>query len=212
MKAATFVTAAFAFLALGAAAPAQNASLANPAALTEKAPAAFRVKFETSKGPFVVQVHRDWAPNGADRFYNLVRNGFYDNTRFFRVIKGFMAQIGIHGDPKISAQWRAARIPDDPVRQSNKRGFVTYATSGPNSRTTQIFINFADNSALDRQGFAPFGEVVSGMENAERLYSGYGDGAPSGAGPDQSQIQAAGNAYLNNYFPSLDRVIKATIE
>jgi peptidyl-prolyl cis-trans isomerase A (cyclophilin A) len=212
MKAVPFVTAAFAFLVLGAAASAQNANLANPAALTEKAPAIYRVKFETSKGPFVVEVHRDWAPNGADRFYNLVRNGFYDNTRFFRVIGGFMAQFGIHGDPKISAPWRAARIPDDPVRQSNKRGFVTYATSGPNSRTTQVFINFADNSALDRQGFAPFGRVVSGMENAERLYSGYGDGAPAGNGPDQSQIQVAGNAYLNNYFPSLDRVIKATIE
>jgi len=212
MKASTFVTLAFASAAFAAPAFAQNANMANPAALTEKAPATFKVKFETSKGPFVVQVNRDWAPNGADRFYNLVKNGFYDNTRFFRVIKGFMVQFGIHGDPKIAAPWRTAKIPDDQVRQSNKRGFITYATSGPNSRTTQVFINFGDNAGLDRQGFAPFGQVISGMDNVDKLYAGYGEGAPSGTGPDQSQIQTGGNAYLNNYFPSLDRVIKATIE
>jgi peptidyl-prolyl cis-trans isomerase A (cyclophilin A) len=212
MKASTLVTLALACAAFAAPAAAQNANLASPAALTEKAPATFRVKFDTSKGPFVVQVHRDWAPNGADRFYNLVKNGFFDNTRFFRVIAGFMVQFGIHGDPKISAPWRTARIPDDPVKQSNKRGFITFATSGPNSRTTQVFINFGNNAALDRQGFAPFGQIVSGMENVDKLYAGYGEGAPSGGGPDQSQVQTGGNTYLNNYFPSLDRVIKASIE
>lgn len=199
--------------ALTFAAPALAQSpLANPAALTEKAPASYKAKFETSQGAFVVQVNRDLAPNGADRFYNLVKNGFFDNVRFFRVIKGFMVQFGIHGDPATQAPWRTARIPDDPVKGSNKRGFMTFATSGPNSRTSQVFINFGDNSRLDGQGFAPFGQVVSGMDVVDKLYSGYGEGAPSGGGPDQNQIQREGNAYLAKYFPSLDRVIKATIE
>jgi peptidyl-prolyl cis-trans isomerase A (cyclophilin A) len=187
-------------------------NLSNPAALNEKAPASYKVKFDTSKGAFVIQVNRDLAPNGADRFYNLVKNGFFDNTRFFRVISKFMVQFGIHGDPATQAPWRTARIPDDPVKGSNKRGFITFATSGPNSRTTQVFINFNDNSGLDRQGFAPFGQVISGMDVVDKLYSGYGEGAPSGQGPDQNQIQREGNAYLAKYFPSLDRVIKATIE
>src|SRR5580765_3660439 len=142
------------------AAPAAN-RLLTPAALTAKAPETYKVKFDTTKGTFVVEVHRDWAPNGADRFYNLVKNGFYDDVRFFRVISGFMVQFGIHGDPKVSAPWREAQIKDDPVRQSNKRGYVTYAMAGPNTRTSQVFINFGDNAMLDSKGFSPFGRIVS---------------------------------------------------
>jgi peptidyl-prolyl cis-trans isomerase A (cyclophilin A) len=156
-------------------------------------------------------VHRDWAPNGADRFYNLVKNGFYDNTRFFRVIEGFMAQFGVNGDPKVSAVWRESRIKDDPVKVSNKRTFVTFATAGPNTRTTQIFISYGDNSNLDSQGFSPFGQVVSGMKVVDSLYSGYGEGAPGGRGPNQTRVQSEGNAYLASSFPNLDYVKKATI-
>jgi peptidyl-prolyl cis-trans isomerase A (cyclophilin A) len=193
-------------------AAAQMAKLANPAALTEQAPATFKARFETSKGAFVVQVNRDWAPNGADRFYNLVKNGYFDDARFFRVVSGFMVQFGINGDPKISASWRSARIKDDPVRQSNKRGTVTYATSGPDSRTTQVFVNFSDNAGLDGQGFAPFGQVISGMNVVESLNAEYGDGPPRGRGPDQMRLQTEGNAYLNKDYPRLDFVKKATIE
>ena len=191
---------------------AQTANLANPAALNEQAPATYRAKFDTSKGTFVVEVHRDWAPNGADRFYNLVKNGFFDNARFSRVISGFMVQFGIAGDPKISAPWRAANIKDDPVQQSNKRGTITFATAGPNTRTTQVFINFADNAPLDRQGFSPFGQVMSGMNVVDQLYSAYGEGAPRGQGPDQGRVQREGNAYLERDFPKLDFIKKATIE
>jgi peptidyl-prolyl cis-trans isomerase A (cyclophilin A) len=191
---------------------AQTGNLANPAALTEKAPATFKAKFDTSKGVFVIQVNRDWAPNGADRFYNLVKNGFFDDTRFFRVVPNFMVQFGINGDPKVSSVWRPARIPDDKAAQSNKRGYVTFATSGPNSRTTQVFINFKDNTFLDSQGFAPFGQVVSGMNVVDGLHSGYGEGAPSGKGPDQGRIQMEGNDYLMKSFSQLDYVKKATIE
>ncbi len=190
----------------------QTAALSNPAALSEKAPAVFKARFETSKGAVVIEVHRDWAPNGADRFYNLVKNGFYDNARFFRVIKGFMVQFGINGDPALSSGWRAATIPDDPAKQSNQRGFITFATSGPNSRTTQVFINFGDNAGLDNQGFAPFGQVVAGMEVVDQLFGGYGEGAPRGAGPDQSRVQREGNAYLTKEFPKLDFVKKATLD
>ena len=186
--------------------------LANPAALNEKAPATYKAKFETSKGAFVVQVNRDWAPNGADRFYNLVKNGYFDDARFFRVVTGFMVQFGINGDPGVNAQWRNARIKDDPVRQSNKRGYITYATSGTDSRTTQVFINFDDNSGLDGQGFSPFGQVISGMNVVETLNNEYGDGAPRGRGPDQMRLQQEGNAYLNKEFSRLDFVKKATIE
>jgi peptidyl-prolyl cis-trans isomerase A (cyclophilin A) len=190
----------------------QAGNLANPAALNEKAPAVYKVRLDTSKGAVVIEVRRDWAPNGADRFYNLVKNGFYDNTRFFRVISGFMVQFGISGDPKIAAPWRTATIKDDPVKQSNKRGFITFATSGPDSRTTQVFINFADNGGLDGQGFAPFGQVTSGMEVIDQLYSQYGEGAPRGRGPDQSRIQREGNEYLMKDFPRMDHIRKATIE
>jgi len=199
-------------LALVIGAPAYSQSLGNPAALKEQAPSVYRVDFDTTKGPFMIEVHRDWAPNGADRFYNLVKNGFYDNTRFFRVIEGFMAQFGVNGDPKVSAVWKEARIKDDPVRVSNKRTFVTFATAGPNTRTTQIFISYGDNSNLDSQGFAPFGQVVSGMKVVDSLYNGYGEGAPHGRGPDQGRVQSEGNAYLASAFPNLDYTKKATIE
>jgi peptidyl-prolyl cis-trans isomerase A (cyclophilin A) len=207
--------AAIAVLALSAPLPGSalaQGALSNPAALTEKAPAAYKVKFDTSKGVFVLQVNRDWAPNGADRFYNLVKNGYYDNVRFFRVISNFMVQFGINGDPKLNSVWRQARIPDDTVKQSNKRYFITFATSGPNSRTTQVFINFKDNAFLDNQGFAPFGQVISGQNVVDQLHSGYGEGAPSGRGPDQMRAQTEGNAYLTKDFGQLDFIKKATIE
>jgi peptidyl-prolyl cis-trans isomerase A (cyclophilin A) len=208
------VSSALAALALGLVAWSSAAgagNLADPAALNAKAPAVYQAKFDTSKGPFVIEVHRDWAPQGADRFYNLVKNGFFDNARFFRVIEGFMVQFGINGDPKIATVWRDADIKDDPVKQSNGRGTITFATAGPNTRTTQVFINFADNAPLDGQGFSPFGKVVSGMEVVDSLYSGYGEGAPNGNGPDQGRIQSQGNAYLEQDFPKLDFIKTATI-
>ncbi len=169
------------------------------------------MKFDTSKGAFVIEVHRDWAPHGADRFYNLVKNGFYDGARFFRVISGFMVQFGINGNPTIAARWEDANIPDDPVTQSNKPGYITFATRGPNTRTTQVFINYGNNRGLDSQGFAPFGRVISGMQVVNALYSGYGEGAPQGQGPSQGLIQSQGNAYLIKQFPKLDYIKKATI-
>jgi peptidyl-prolyl cis-trans isomerase A (cyclophilin A) len=208
------VVAVAALLVLTCAAPAfsQSPNLANPAALTEQAPPTYNARFDTSKGVFVVEVHRDWAPNGADRFYNLVKNGFFDNARFFRVISGFMVQFGINGDPKISAVWREANIKDDPVTKSNARGAITFATAGPDTRTTQVFINYADNSRLDGQGFAPFGIVTgSGMDVVDKLYNGYGEGAPSGRGPAQDRVQREGNAYLTSQFTNLDYIKKATI-
>lgn len=191
---------------------AQAPNLANPAALNEQAPASYKIKFDTTKGAFVIQVTRAWAPHGADRFYNLVKNGFYDNVRFFRVISGFMVQFGINGDPQLSARWRAASIPDDPVTQSNKRGMITFATAGPNTRTTQVFINFADNTNLDGMGFAPFGRIASGMNVVDAINAEYGEGAPRGRGPDQGKLQNEGNAYLAREFARMDYIKKATIE
>jgi peptidyl-prolyl cis-trans isomerase A (cyclophilin A) len=179
--------------------------------LNQKAPPTFKASFETNKGTFVVEVTRDWAPVGADRFYNLVKSGFFDDARFFRVISGFMVQFGIHADPKISAVWRDKRITDDPVKHSNTRGLVSFATSGPNSRTSQLFINYGDNSRLDKMGFSPIGRVIEGMDVVEQLYSGYGEGAPQGKGPNQGRIQQDGNDYLNREFPRLDYIKKATI-
>jgi peptidyl-prolyl cis-trans isomerase A (cyclophilin A) len=190
----------------GQSAPSQTSKLSNPAALTEKAPDTFKAKFDTSKGVFVVQVHRDWAPLGADRFYNLVKNGFFDECRFFRVVPNFMVQFGINGNPSVQAAWRGANLRDDPVKQSNKKGFITFATAGPNSRTTQVFINFKDNGGLDGQGFAPFGQVTSGMDVVEKITSQYGEM------PNQGSIQTQGNAYLNKEFPKLDYIKKATVE
>lgn len=188
-----------------------KAKLRMPAQLTEKAPDTYKANFDTSKGAFVVEVHREWAPNGADRFYNLVKNGFYDDIRFFRVLDNFMAQFGINGDPAIQSVWRGASLKDDPVKQSNKRGFITFATAGPNTRTTQVFINYKDNSSLDSQGFTPFGQVTSGMDVVDKLYKDYGEGAPRGRGPEQGRLQQEGNAYLTKDFPKLDYIKTATI-
>jgi peptidyl-prolyl cis-trans isomerase A (cyclophilin A) len=180
-------------------------------AMNEQAPAEFSTKFETNKGDFIIKVTRDWSPKGADRFYNLVKNGFYNDVRFFRIISGFMAQFGISGDPEISASCRSANIQDDPVKESNTRGRLSFAMAGPNTRTTQVFINFGNNSSLDGQGFSPFGEVTQGMEVVDALYSDYGEGAPRGKGPSQGRLQTEGNAYLNKDFPNLDYIKKATI-
>ena len=198
-------------LGLSATALIAQGNLGNPAALAEQAPATYKARFDTSKGVFVIDVRREWAPVGADRFYNLVKNGFYDDNRFFRVISGFMVQFGINGNPQLSAPWRSAQIKDDPVKQSNKRGYITFATAGPNSRTTQVFINFGDNARLDGLGFAPFGQVSTGMNVVDQLYSEYGEGAPQGRGPNQGRIQSEGNTYLTKEFPNLDFVRKASI-
>ena len=206
---------ALALLVAGAAVPAGQVGKPNvrvPATLKEKAPDTYKATFDTSAGTFVVEVHRAWAPNGADRFYNLVKNGFYDDCRFFRVLAGFMAQFGINGNPTIQSGWNTATIPDDPVKQSNRRGYITFATAGPNTRTTQLFINFGNNASLDKDGFAPFGQVVSGMDVVDKLYGGYGDGAPRGNGPDQGLVRTQGNRYLTKEFPKLDYIKKATIE
>src|SRR2546425_12418856 len=172
----------------------------DPVKLTEKSPETFKVKFETTKGNFTVEVTRSLSPNGADRFYNLARSGYFKDVAFFRVIPGFMCQFGIHGDPKVSAAWRKAEIPDDAVKSSNTRGAITFATAGPNTRTTQLFINFGDNSRLDNTGFSPFGKVTVGMDIVDKINGEYGEGAPSGRGPNQSRIQTEGNAYLKKDF------------
>jgi peptidyl-prolyl cis-trans isomerase A (cyclophilin A) len=184
----------------------------SPSLATARAPEVFFADFTTSKGDFVVEAHRAWAPNGADRFYNLVKLGFFDDTRFFRAIRDFMVQFGIPGDPQVAAQWESAQIPDDPVTQSNLRGYMTFAQTGrPNSRTTQIFIVFENHATLDAGGFAPFAKVTRGMDVVDSLYKGYGEGAPTGHGPTQDRIQSEGNAYLDQDFPKLDRILTARI-
>jgi len=199
-------------LALSVGPAVAQSALENPAGLREQAPATYKARFDTTKGVFVIEVTRAWAPKGADRFYNLVKNGFYDNVRFFRVVSGFMVQFGINGDPGIMARWRTAQISDDPVSQSNTRGMITFAMAGPNTRTSQVFINFGDNSQLDKMGFSPFGRVLSGMNVVDAINAEYGEGAPRGRGPDQSRIQNEGNTYLSKDFPRMDYVKKATIE
>ncbi len=186
-------------------------ALLNPASLTKQAPETYKAKFETSQGDFVVEATGASAPKGADRFFNLVRSGFYDNVRFFRVVPGFVVQFGIHGDPSVAKAWKSANIDDDPVKGSNSKGTLTFATAGPNTRTTQIFINLQDNARLDGMGFAPFAKIVSGMDVVEKLFSGYGDGAPRGQGPDQGRMQTEGNLYLVKDFPKLDYIKKATV-
>ena len=190
-----------------------NPALLDPSLATERAPETYRVKLETTKGDVVILVNRSWAPNGADRFYNLVKIGYYDGAVFYRVIEGFMAQCGFNGDPAVSAAWSRARIPDDPVTQANTRGMVTFAQpSQPNARTAQFFINFGDNGYLKKHGaFAPFGKVVSGLEVVDSLYSGYGEGAPHGRGPSQTRIANEGNAYLSESFPKLDAIKRAVV-
>lgn len=184
----------------------------DPAELNAAAPEKFQIQFETSKGDFIMEVYRDWSPHGADRLYYLAKHHFYDGVRFFRVIDGFMAQFGYHGDPAVSRVWTAMAIPDDPVKQSNLRGFVTFAKSAlPNSRTTQLFINYGNNSRLDPMGFAPVGKIIAGMEVVDRLYSGYGEGAPNGMGPEQGRIRQEGNDYLNRNFPKLDYIKTARL-
>ncbi len=187
-------------------------ALLDPANAKDPAPDVYKAKFTTTKGDFVIEVHRDWAPNGADRFYDLVKLGYFDDTRFFRAVDGFMVQFGLSGDPAVNAKWQSANVTDDPVKGSNKRGFMTFAqTNMPNSRSTQVFINYADNARLDAMRFAPFGQVVQGMDVVDSLYKGYGEGAPMGSGPDQGRVQAQGNAYLDKSFPKLDAIKHAEI-
>jgi peptidyl-prolyl cis-trans isomerase A (cyclophilin A) len=197
------------FVAGAAAQTSTNKALLNPAALNAKAPDVFKANFDTSAGPIVIEVHRDWDPTGADRFYNLVKSGFFDGCRFFRVVPSFMVQFGINGDPAVTAKWSdpTARIKDSPVKQGNLRGYVSFAKPGArDARTTQLFINFGDNTgSLDPQGFSAFGKVTSGMEIVDKIYSGYGEQ------PRQELITSQGNAYLEKSFPKLDYIKKATI-
>lgn len=183
----------------------------NPDSLAQQAPDSFRVEFTTSKGPFVMQVVRSWAPLGVDRFYYLATHQYYDGVRFFRNLPEFMAQFGIHGDPAVNDVWFDRAIPDDSVRQSNLRGYVSYAMGGPNTRSTQLFINKRDNQQLDQMGFAPIGRVVEGMQVVDSLYEGYGEGPPGGFGPDQGRINAQGNRYLESFFPRLDSIVTTRV-
>jgi peptidyl-prolyl cis-trans isomerase A (cyclophilin A) len=186
-------------------APAAN-PLLNPAGLTRVAPATYKVKFATTAGDFTVEVHRDWSPLGADRFYNLVRNKFFNGETFFRVVPNFIVQFGLNGDPKVNHAWENAKIKDDPVKQHNTRGTVVFATAGPGTRTTQLFINLRDNTgSLDPQGFSPFGTVTEGMENVDKIYAAYGER------PDQGGITDQGDAYINKNFPSLTRISSTTL-
>lgn len=194
--------------------PALRAALMNPnhKHWTQRAPGVFKVRIETSKGSLVIETHRDWAPRGADRFFNLVRAGFFDSSRFFRVRPGFIAQFGIPGDPSVAAVWKEQAVPDDPVRKSNTRGTIAYAMTGPDTRTTQLYINLSDNSRLDKDGFAPIGRIVEGMDVADQIYSGYGEDAGGGMrGGKQGEIFQGGNAYLDREFPRLDKLIRATL-
>jgi peptidyl-prolyl cis-trans isomerase A (cyclophilin A) len=186
-------------------------SLLKPSSLNEQAPTTFKAKFTTTKGDFVVEVTRAWAPLGADRFYNLVKNHFYDSAAFFRVLPGFVAQFGLSAKPEISRVWASATFKDDPVTQSNLEGYLTFATAGPNTRTTQLFINLANNQNLDGMGFAPFGKVTEGMDVVQKLYSGYGEGGPGGNGPDQGRVTNEGKAYLDKSFPLLDSIKTAVV-
>ena len=186
---------------------ATKGSLTKPSTMKERAPDLFKAKFDTSAGVFIIEVHADWAPNGADRFYNLVKNGYYDGCRFFRVVPNFMVQFGINGDPAVQRYWINANIPDDKVKQGNERGFISYGKTGaPNSRSTQVFINYKNNASLNSSGFAAFGKVISGMDMVDKIYKLYGEK------PDQQRIQTEGNAYLTKTFPKLDYIKKATIE
>ena len=206
---AFFLLAVAATVACGGAAP-PNPSLV--AAMPEhRAPDTFRVELTTLRGPIVIESYRAWAPSGVDRFHYLASIGFFDRQKFFRVIPNFVAQFGYHGDSAVNAAWRERTIPDDPVTQANAEGTVTFAMSGPNTRTTHLFINLRDNSRLDAMGFAPIGRVVTGLNAAKQLYGGYGDGPPRGGGPSQSIIANEGNRYLDRAFPRLDSIIQARV-
>lgn len=188
------------------------ARLKEPALVWRRSPEVWKARFETTQGDFVLQVVRPWAPLGADRFYSLVRGGFYDGCRFFRVLPGFVVQWGINPDPAVSKAWGdQTKIKDDAVKASNVRGTISFATSGPDTRTVQVYINLGANSRLDARGFSPFGRVTEGMEVVEKLYSGYGEGAPKGKGPNQDLIEKEGEAYLAREFPKLDRIVRARI-
>jgi peptidyl-prolyl cis-trans isomerase A (cyclophilin A) len=188
-----------------AAAAGPRPSLLNPPSLKAKAPAVFKARFTTTAGDFVVEVHREWAPLGADRFYNLVRYGYFTNAAFFRVVPGFVVQFGLNADPAVNKVWKTATIQDDPVVQSNKRGNLVFATAGPNTRTTQLFINYADNARLDRMGFAPFGSVVEGMDVVDKIFPAYGES------PRQDLIAEQGDAYLKANFRDIDKIKMARI-
>ena len=205
---------AAACLALTACSPSGDAQKnAKPAAKADVVPAVYNVVLDTSKGPVTIEVHRDWAPHGADHFYTLVKTGFYDGARFFRVVRDFVVQFGISGDPAKDRLWANANILDDPVQESNVKGAVSYAKEGPNTRSTQLFINLKDNGRLlDKTGFAPIGRITSGMDVVESLYKFYGEMAPRGQGPDATKILTEGNAYLDGKFPRLDYIKKATIQ
>jgi len=199
---------ALAVLLAGCSGPEQKkAAVKKEEAGPKQAPAEFKVKFETSKGDFVVAVHREWAPRGADRFYELVKMGFYDDSRFFRVVKDFVVQFGLAKDPKLSQMMAQSTIPDDPALKSNMKGRLSFAKRGFSSRTSQAFISLRNNRVLDDQGFAPFAEVVEGMDVVEKIYAGYGDYS----GPDQAKIIERGNEYLDRSFPRLDKLKKATL-
>lgn len=191
----------------------QPSALMTPSAeaLAQPAPDTFRVQFQTSRGRFTMEAIRAWAPRGVDRFHYLVSNGFYDGARFFRNLPNFVAQFGIHGDPDVSEVWEDRTIPDDPVTQSNAVGTVTFATGGPDTRSTQLFINKRDNSRLDAMGFTPIGRVIEGMDVVMKLNEQYGEGPPRGTGPDQSRIRSDGNEYLNRFFPNLDYIVTARV-
>jgi peptidyl-prolyl cis-trans isomerase A (cyclophilin A) len=189
-----------------------SCSSGSKSGVDKPAPAQYKVLLDTTKGNVMILVHRDWSPLGADHFYALVNKGYYDNNRFFRALRDFIVQWGINGDPNVNKQWSQRSIPDDPPKVSNKTGTVVFATAGPNTRTTQCFINLGDNSSsLDPQGFTPFGEVVQGMENVMSIYMDYGEGAPSGQGPDQGMISQNGNRYLAERFPKLDYIKTARV-
>ena len=204
----TIVTLWPVFLAFSLGAPAvavADSALLAPASLNAKAPAHYSVDFKTTAGSFVVTVTRTWSPRGADRFYNLVRHGFFNGAAFFRVVPGFVVQFGLNPNPAVNKAWSSAAIKDDPVTQGNRAGYVSFASAGPNTRTTQLFINLNDNARLDPMGFSPIGKVTSGMEVVRKIYAGYGES------PDQGAITTQGKAYLTKNFPKLDRITSATV-
>jgi peptidyl-prolyl cis-trans isomerase A (cyclophilin A) len=205
------LTAALTVLAGCSSDDAKKTDAPKPVPKVEKTPDLFQALFDTSKGQVTIEIHRDWAPAGVDHFYSLVKTGFYDGVRFFRVTHSYV-QFGINGVPSTNGLWSTAYLPDDPVTQSNRKGTLTYAHLGANNRTTQLFFNMKDNKDLDKQGFAPIGKVVTGMDIVESLYSAYGDMAPRGMGPDPSKIEQQGNAYLDAKFPRLDFIKKASIQ
>ncbi len=180
-------------------------------ALPAEMPEVWRARFQTTQGPFVIEVQKAWAPKGAERFWKLVTSRFFDDSRFYRVRPGFIVQFGLAGDPSVQSLWNTAPLADDPRRGSNVRGTVSFAQSGPGSRRTQVFVNLKDNLRLDRDGFVPFGRVIEGMEVFDKLYAGYGEWSPPGRGPEAARIQTQGNRYLDAQFPRLDRILRAAV-